>query len=105
MARIDELKDPVITLTERVSTLRNELTAVIAKQDETVRSVTEMRREYEKDIALLKRELADIQKWKDEQKKERDEVSRRLWAFGPNLVGAIVSGLIAFVVAYFTVNR
>jgi len=64
-----------------------------------------LRREYEKEIALLKRELEEFKKWTEEQKMASAERSRRLWAFGPNALGAVISGLIAAAVAYFIARR
>jgi hypothetical protein len=102
MPKINEV---VAALTERVNALAKELEAVVRAHSETSQAVTDLRREHEKEIALFKREIEDFKKWKDEQKKEGDERNRRLWAFGPSIVGAIVSGLVAFVVAYFTAHR
>jgi hypothetical protein len=49
----------------------------------------------EKDIVAIKKDLESLRGWKDDLKKERDESSRRLWAFGPNLLAAFISGLIS----------
>jgi hypothetical protein len=49
----------------------------------------------EKDILALRKDLESLGKWKEEMKKEREESTRRLWAFGPNLVAAIISDVIA----------
>lgn len=98
MPKINEV---VAQLDERVKTLTKELEAVDAAHSDTSQKVHDLRREFEKEIALLKREIEELRNWKDEQKKEHDERGRRLWAFGPSLLGAIVGGLIAAAVAYF----
>jgi hypothetical protein len=49
----------------------------------------------EKDFVAVRKDLESLQKWKDELKKERDEAGRRLWAFGPNPLAAVVSGVIS----------
>ena len=102
MPKINEV---VAAHTERVNALAKELSAVDVAHSETSQAVTDIRREYEKEILLLQREIEDFKKWKDEQKKDADERNRRIWAFGPSIVGAVVSGSIAFVVAYFTARQ
>jgi hypothetical protein len=51
------------------------------------------------DLVAIKKDLDGLKSWKDEQKKERDEAARRKWAFGPNLVAALVSGIISVGIA------
>ena len=99
--KIDELKDAVAQLTERLQNTTDQLASLRVAAFDTAMSLSDFRREYEKETALMKRELEDLKKWKDEQKKEHDEWGRRVWAFGPNVTGAIVSGIIAALVAYF----
>ena len=99
--KVDELKDAVALLTERLQNTVDDLQSFEDKLSELARGLADLRREDEKEIALMKRELEDLKKWKDEQKKEHDEWGRRVWAFGPNVTGAIVSGIIAALVAYF----
>jgi hypothetical protein len=108
MAKIDDLRDAVTSLVERVSALDRALNALAAAHAETARMLSDVRRDYEKEIALLKRDIEDLKKWKDDEKKAADERSRRLWAFGPNLVAAIISlfGVLlsiagSFAIAYF----
>jgi chromosome segregation ATPase len=55
------------------------------------------------ELVALKKDLESLGKWKDELKKEREETARRLWAFGPNLLAAIISGLISLGVALLVV--
>ncbi len=52
---------------------------------------------------LLKREIEELNKWKDDQKKERDEKSRRIWAFGPNIAGAVVTGVLSIIISLTTI--
>jgi len=58
----------------------------------------------EKEVLALKKDLESIGKWKEELKKEREEGARRFWAFGPNLVAAIISGLITLIGVAITVG-
>jgi hypothetical protein len=98
--KIDELEKLGERLTERIDTTRKELEAVYDAHSETARAVADMRREYDRQITLLTREVEELRSWKADTKKHSEEWSRRLWAFGPNLLAAVVGGLIAAAVAY-----
>lgn len=63
---------------------------------EAIKKELALIKELEKDAALLKKDFEALSKWKDDQKAQEAEWSRRRWAFGPNLLGAIISGLIGF---------
>ncbi len=99
--KVEELQKDVATLWERLDTAVKTLGGVI----DTQRRLADMLRDVEKESALLKREVEELRKWKDDQKKRDEEFSRRLWAFGPNLLGEIVGGLIAAAVTYFIARR
>ena len=45
----------------------------------------------DKDLALLRKDVEGLGKWKEDLKKERDEKARRWWAFGPNITAALIS--------------
>jgi chromosome segregation ATPase len=49
----------------------------------------------EKEHLGLRKDLEALQKWKDELKKEKEEITRRWWSFGPNITAAIISGIVA----------
>ena len=103
--KITELEKLGATLVERLDTALKEVEVVDRAHSETARVVADLRREYEKEIVLLKREVEDLKKWKEDQKKAGEERSRRLWSFGPNVVGAVISFLGAAVIAYFISRR
>jgi hypothetical protein len=99
--KVDELQRNMATMTERVDTVLKVVDALQDTATELLRDLANVRREHEKEIALLKRDVEELKKWKEDQKKERDEWNRRLWAFGPNVLGAFISGINAAIVAYF----
>jgi len=103
--KVEELQRNMATVMERVDSARKSLRIIDNEHKESARLIADLRREFEKEMALVKRELEEIKKWREEQKKEHDESQRRLWAFGPNVVGAIISGIIAAAVAYFVARR
>lgn len=100
--KIDELKELSAGLKVSLETLAKELQAVYDAHSKTANGLADLRREFEKKIILLDKGMEDLTKWKDDQKKDQDEQSRRLWAFGPTLIGAPIGGLITATVAYFT---
>ena len=93
--RIGELEKLGTTLGERLHFAREQLSVLLVARSEVAEALADLRR----DFALLKQEFEQLKLWRDDQKKERDERSRRLWAFGPNIVGALISGIIAAIVA------
>ena len=53
----------------------------------------------EKELIAIRNDLSSLKSWKDDQKKERDETSRRAWALLPNLLAAVVGGLVSLGIA------
>lgn len=96
--KAEEHAKTIAMLTERLDTALAEIETMYTTLRETERNLADVRREAERDGAVLKRDLADLIKW-------RDEWGRRLWAFGPSLLGAIVGGAIVLAVQYFFPRR
>jgi len=103
--KVERLQETVAGLVEQVSTVRDRGNALYAAHSETARIVADLRREHEKEVALLKREIEELRGWKADQKRQGEKWSRRWWAFGPNLFAAVVGGLIAAAIAYFIPRR
>jgi chromosome segregation ATPase len=64
---------------------------VLADLKPLVGSITAL----EKELVAIKKDLEAFGKWRDEQKREREEFTRRKWAFGPNITAAIIGGLMS----------
>ena len=114
--KISELEKQVERLTGRIDTASDQLEKLHLANSKTQEVVAELRRECEKEIALSKaqhekefarldREIRDLVTWKDDQKKQHDEWDRRLWAFGPNTIGVLVSVVLSAVVATYLSSR
>lgn len=103
--KIDNLEKVYATLIERVDNVRDDLKRVDLAGGDMAKELRELKTEF----ALLKKEVDGLRVWKDEQKKEKDEHTRRLWAFGPNVVGAIVnvllSAAVSGLVAYYALRQ
>jgi chromosome segregation ATPase len=110
--KVEELQQTVSRLVSQVAVLQKAVDALEVAHGGALRELAEarrehadVRREHEKVLVLLERDSADFKKWKDDHKKEREEQARKLWSFGPNVLGAVINGLIAAVVAFFISRR
>ena len=59
------------------------------------------------ELVAVRKDIESLQNWKAEQKKEKEEGARRLWAFGPSITAALISGFITLVglLINFGLNR
>jgi hypothetical protein len=103
--KVEQLQVNVATLTERLDHVRVTQKAAHNDLQTTISQLAERLRELEQVNDRRGHEIDELKRWKDDRKKQDEERSRRLWAFGPNIVGAVVSGLIAAVVAYFVARH
>jgi chromosome segregation ATPase len=129
--RIDDLRDQYSELDKFVAVMLEQLTSAIktleALRDahsETTQHHADLRREFEREIAVLKQQLEELRRWSErngtsEIKAElgrltdrvgkvesaQEKVSTRAWSVVPNILGALVSGLIAALVAYFVARK
>jgi len=103
--KIDDLEKLVATLTERLDNTIRELRDVGTAHAGTGTTLADFRREVETGLLQLRRDIDELKAWKDEQKRQAEERGRRLWAFGPNLLGAVVTVLLSASVAYFISRR
>ena len=46
------------------------------------------------ELVAIKKDIESFHSWKAEQKKEKEEATRRWWAFGPNITAALIGGFI-----------
>ncbi len=103
--RVAELEKTAAKLLARLDVADRTLDALSNDHKLSDRELADVRREHETEIALLKREIEELKSWKSDRKKQDEEWSRRLWAFGPNLLAAVIGGLIAAAIAYFIPHR
>ena len=98
-----EVKAFADLLEGRIKTLEKRADELDKKLDRLGEAHNDLRLALEVNQALLKREVEDLKKWKDEQKKDRDEKARRLWSFGPNIAGAIATALLSVFISIATI--
>jgi hypothetical protein len=132
--KIDEITVLCATLSARLDALLTEVRANANDQGETSNSLAAVKTQLavvevhvggiaplkaaletvtaiEREIALLKKDVEGLGKWKDELKKDKDENVRRWWSFGPSITAAVISGFVTLigigisVVLNYWVNR
>ncbi|MBY0232691.1 MAG: hypothetical protein K2W96_25710 [Gemmataceae bacterium] len=82
-----QLTVEVNKLTVEIDNLKKRLDAHLDAFKELADSHTKLKEEN----IHLKRDVEDLEKWKADKKKQEDEDARRAWAFGPNIVGALIA--------------
>lgn len=97
--RLLELENIVRRLDEQHTATAKAVDALGKARWESAEKVAELRREYDITIALLTKDVERLEAWKAERKKDQDEWARRAWAFGPGILGAVISVLLAALVA------
>ena len=58
---------------------------------ETVKEVAVLNRNFDRELALLKRELEELKKWQDDVKKGQEEWGRKLWMILPPVLAVFIS--------------
>lgn len=97
--RLLDLEKVVPRIGKQLQTSEKAADALNYAHQETIGKVGDLRLDFEKTIVLLKKEIEDLKKWKEEQKKDTEERARRIWAFGPSALAAVVGGLFALLVS------
>ena len=121
--RIADLERTGAPFTERVDRMLRLAEAAMAAHAESAREIAALRQEVallklavEKDLAagkaeraaelaLLRREVDELKSWKADEKKRGEEWGRRVWAFGPNLLAAVIGGLLGAALTYLLPRR
>ena len=101
--RAPELKVYLDDLVERNKSNRESLDKLDREHKQTLQLLNDTRRELEKEIDRLNRELDDLKKWRDDLKITRAENARRLWAFGPNIAGPVVTAFLSIIISSTTI--
>lgn len=129
--KIDELEKTVAALLEhskasddQIARLSGELKQAQQNERVALQTLNDFRREHDREVVLLNRELEEQRKWAEkngtsELKAElahlkdkfakleaaHERIGNRAWSVVPNVFGALVSGTIAALVAYFVARR
>ncbi len=119
-----ELDKLVAVLVEQMKTVSRSLDALNLGQNEAKVLHTNLQLNFEREAAVFKQQLDELRRWTEKNSiaevrieltllKEKlskleaaqEKASNRAWSVVPNVIGAIVSGIIAALVAYFVSKR
>jgi hypothetical protein len=126
--KIDELEKLVAVMRKQVRILEKNLDALTLAGKDTAQRLTDLHREVERGIgvlqAVLQKDIDELRRWTEKNgtadiKSEvnvlkekttkleaaQDKAVSRAWSVVPNIVGAVVSGILAAIVAYFVARR
>jgi chromosome segregation ATPase len=121
---LGELEKLVARILVHIENINKTLDDLNGGQKETGQKTNDLQREYEKELAVLKRDIEELckrveQSGSAEVKSEvtvlREKVARleasreragnRAWSIVPNVVGAVVSGILAAIIAYYVAHK
>jgi hypothetical protein len=136
MARAEDVKSLVDTLAERVNIVIKLFDELKTAHKETAQTLTDHRLKYTEEIgrliraaealdnlidrqqtaddtiAMLKSACDELSDWMSRKEGEQEERRRRWWAFGPNIVaaviafvGSIVTLFLSTLIAYFILKN
>jgi hypothetical protein len=100
-ARITIIERIVDTHTYRLDTSAREVDAVYEAHRELEKEHADLKRITETEIALLKREIDELKKWKEDVKKSEEEWSRKLWMILPPVIAVLVSNAITYLLTVY----
>ncbi len=96
--KIEQMLIAHAIVTQRLDTVWTDGGETYDTLQDVERRVADIRREMEKETSLLRREVEDLKKW-------RDEWGKRAWSLAPVLISAVLGGLIALGINYFLPRR
>ncbi len=96
--KIDELEKLVARILKQLETVEKTLDSLNDARKETVQRLNDLQRESEKRIVVLQEQTSKLEA-------TQERAGTRAWSVVPNIVGAVVSGILAAIVAYFVARR
>lgn len=98
--RVTALERVVDTHATRLAAVERYVRRVDNAQALGTNLLTDLKREFDRDTALLKREVEDLKAWREEWKRGSDEFGRRLWMIVPPILAAVVSSALTGLITY-----
>jgi hypothetical protein len=96
--RLTALERIVDAQTTRLDLLFREADALDASLSEAAKDLVAWKRDSDREIALLKREVEELKKWQDEARKGREEWGRQLWMIVPPILAVLISAALTLVI-------
>ena len=85
----------------RLDTLVKEVETVRQTHAETVKVLAVLDRNCDRKFALLKREVEELKKWREDVKKGEEEWGRKLWMILPPVLAVLISNALTFLFALY----
>ncbi len=85
----------------RLGALDKELDASNKRHAEVAKALALLKPNFDLTVALLKREVEELSKWRDEVKKSEEEWGRKLWMILPPVLAVLVSNALTFAIAFY----
>lgn len=92
--RVLELERLVTDLIAQIRFSAEAIDGLKTKEAKAAETVNDLRRESERDIAVLKEKVAKLEA-------SRGKAGDRAWSVVPNIVGALIAAVVAFLVARY----
>ena len=99
--RVTALERIVDTHTFRLDALVKEVDALNYSQSEAAKEFAALKRDFDREIALLKRKMDGVMKWQDDEKKGKEEWGRKLWMIVPPVLAVLISTAITLVITLY----
>jgi hypothetical protein len=81
--------------------LATQVKAVMDKSSAVEQELTALHRDFDREVALLKREIEELKKWQDDAKKGQEEWGRKLWMILPPVLAVLVSNALTLAITLY----
>ena len=99
--RLTALERLVDAHTTRLDALVKEVDALHNALTEMAKEVAALRRDFDREAALLNREVEELRKRQDEEKKGKEEWGRKLWMIVPPVLAVLISTALTLVITLY----
>ena len=96
--RVSALERLVEGLTARLASLVKEVDALDDRGSEAGKELVALKRDFDREVALFKREVEELKKWQDDAKKEKEEWGRKLWMILPPVLAVLISNALTLAI-------
>ena len=99
--RVTAVERIVDTHSTRLYLIEKEADALHDAHKELAKEFADLKRDFDRETALLKREIEELRKWKEEVRKAEEEWGRKLWMIVPPLLAVLVSTLLSVLIMLY----
>lgn len=100
-ARITALERVVDTLIVQLETVAQDVKDLKTLCSEAAKSFADLKRDFDREMALVKREVEELKKWQEDIKKGKEEWGRKLWMILPPVLAVLISSALTFLITLY----